>query len=170
MLDLLLYHIDKIIGLFLTIIVSILIAVGLFFVMFAFKKDENEKYHAQLSKKREKEKRGDEMFIEKSINENKENQDHVKTSETSSKSIVSQFFSFRILITFGAMKFIYFVGMIFITLTGILMVINEDSEVEVYGIGVLIVGNLLWRIFCEAWILFFSMHDILGSIEKKMGK
>ena len=38
------------------------------------------------------------------------------------------------------------------------------------GIGALTVGNLLWRVICEGCILLFSIHGILGSIEKNLKK
>ena len=35
----------------------------------------------------------------------------------------------------------------------------------VIGFAILIFGNLLWRLICEAWILFFRIHESLVSIE-----
>ena len=36
------------------------------------------------------------------------------------------------------------------------------------GLVLLILGNLLWRIACEILILFFSMHEVLVSIETRL--
>ena len=38
----------------------------------------------------------------------------------------------------------------------------------VLAVAGIIFANLLWRLFCEAWILLFSMHEILSSIERKL--
>ena len=35
------------------------------------------------------------------------------------------------------------------------------------GVGVVIVGNLVWRVLCEIWIVLFNIHNMLGSIESE---
>ena len=43
-----------------------------------------------------------------------------------------------------------------------------NTEVLVYGLLFLLPGNLLWRMACEILILFFSMHEVLVSIETRL--
>lgn len=33
-----------------------------------------------------------------------------------------------------------------------------------------IVGNLVWRVLCEIWIVLFNIHNLLGSIEGELGQ
>jgi len=84
------------------------------------------------------------------------------------------FFGFRKMVSTSIIKLIYFLGIIGITILGILgmagvFVENENGAGYVLG-GLLIIifGNLVWRIFCEGWILLFSIHKMLGSIEKAL--
>jgi hypothetical protein len=35
------------------------------------------------------------------------------------------------------------------------------------GAGVAILGNLVWRVLCEIWIVLFNIHNLLGSIERE---
>jgi Na+/proline symporter len=81
-------------------------------------------------------------------------------------------------------KFIYVLGFLAITIVGILVMVGGPIVGglmnENYGNGagviagivggllVIIVGNLIWRVMCEAWILAFSIHEILGSAEKAL--
>jgi len=32
------------------------------------------------------------------------------------------------------------------------------------GLGVLLIGNLVWRMICEFWLLLFNIHGLLASI------
>ena len=79
------------------------------------------------------------------------------------------FFSFRVLVSRAIIKVLYFIGMLILTLGGIGRLLTAYSQEEtMVGILILTLGNILWRIICEGWILFFSIHDILASIEKKL--
>jgi len=95
------------------------------------------------------------------------------------------FFSFRWMITPGLIKTIYIAGAVVITLMGLGIVFGvavhvpgpegEPVRHAVGGIGVLVglvyilLGNLLWRLWCEFVIVIFSMHELLGSIDRKLG-
>src|SRR5687768_14787769 len=88
------------------------------------------------------------------------------------------YFSFQKLITPRFVKLIYVVGLLAITASGIGLAIwaglglrsaTLPTRMGVYyiaiGAGVTIVGNLVWRVLCEIWIVLFNIHDLLGSIE-----
>jgi hypothetical protein len=30
------------------------------------------------------------------------------------------------------------------------------------GVGAVIIGNLVWRVLCEIWIVLFNIHNMLG--------
>ena len=84
------------------------------------------------------------------------------------------FFSFRTMITPIIIKVLYVLGIIALIIVGIVIIVEgansyygSDNEVLI-GLGIIILGNLLWRILCEGIILMFSIHERLGSIDKKI--
>ncbi len=90
------------------------------------------------------------------------------------------YFSFQKLITPRFVKFIYVVGLLAMTAGGIGLAIwaglglrsaTLPTRMGVYyiaiGAGVAIVGNLVWRVLCEIWIVLFNIHNLLGSIESE---
>ena len=107
-----------------------------------------------------------------------------KSKISSSRNRNSGYFSFRNLVSNSLIKIIYVFGMIGITIAGmntlqegvrgsgkIVMVglaIIGSGKIIMVGLAIVVIGNLLWRIVCEGWILLFSMHEILSSIEKKL--
>jgi hypothetical protein len=92
---------------------------------------------------------------------------------------VEDFLTFRKLITTPFITIIYLLGAIFITLLA-LSTIGEGYRAPSYfgidigriyvysGFFMLIVGNLLWRVFCELIIVQFRIHDELVSINNKI--
>jgi len=87
---------------------------------------------------------------------------------------IGDFFSFRTMISTALVKVIYALGLIGITASGIVMIVRATRERQAFGeqilvgIAVIVLGNLLWRLVCEGSIVIFSIHDILGSIEREM--
>jgi len=69
-------------------------------------------------------------------------------------------------------KIIYVLGMLSVTIAGIVMVVGAARYINYnplpffIGIAIIILGNLIWRILCEGWILLFSMHEQLVTIAK----
>ncbi|MGC9000967.1 DUF4282 domain-containing protein [Caldisericum sp.] len=83
------------------------------------------------------------------------------------------YFSFRTMVTPIIVKWVYAIGMIAITIGGIVTMFRRNDYYESgggfwMGLGIIVVGNLLWRVACEGIILIFSIHDILASIERKI--
>ena len=82
---------------------------------------------------------------------------------------IESFFSFRDMVSQALVKVIYFIGLLLITLGSVVMFFQyNDSEQRVAAVATLLVGNLLWRLICEAAILLFSIHEVLVSIEGKL--
>ena len=83
---------------------------------------------------------------------------------------ISGYFQFKNMITTSIIKTLYAFGVIGIIMYSIEL-INESSgyganeDLKLYGFALLIFGNLFWRLICEGWILFFSIHESLVSIE-----
>lgn len=99
------------------------------------------------------------------------------------------FFSFRTLVSTSIIKAVYLIGAVILSLFGMLEllvgtfkligrefpdpVVQRMTQGEpliqlMIGIFVLVFGNLCWRFVCEVWILFFSMHELLASIDKSL--
>jgi hypothetical protein len=95
---------------------------------------------------------------------------------------MSDYFSFRKSITSPFVKVIYFLGFVALTAGGIgfagwaAMRLNEASIPRglgwyylAIGLGILFVGNVVWRVFCEFWIVLFNIHARLVSLDQKTG-
>ena len=88
-------------------------------------------------------------------------------------NIVADFFTFRMFITRPFIKVIYVLGALAITIVSILMMFSKASTYSggspvVTGLLMLVLGNLMWRIWCEAAIIFFSMYDVLKSVDDSL--
>jgi len=72
-------------------------------------------------------------------------------------------------ITPTLIKIIYVLGMAAITILGLVILSPAGRYFENHiwlGFGVMVLGNIIWRIICESWILLFNIYDLLRSIEK----
>lgn len=74
------------------------------------------------------------------------------------------FFSFRKMVSSFIVKILYALGLISITLTGIGVLFKWNF---MFGLLVLVGGNLAWRLICEAAILLFNIHHELVRISHK---
>lgn len=102
-----------------------------------------------------------------------------------SRRSIGNYFRFRWMITPDILRIIYVLGTIFLFVLNIALVIGsiialivftseielETAQIIVAVIGIIIVGlilllitNLLFRMYCEQIILFFSMHEIMEDI------
>jgi hypothetical protein len=87
-------------------------------------------------------------------------------------SFNEDFFSFRTMVSPTILKVVYILGMAAITLAGAAMLFagikgsGSDQMIALgSGLGLILIGNLLWRIICESAMLLFSIHGLLRSIE-----
>jgi hypothetical protein len=94
------------------------------------------------------------------------------------------FLTFRKLISGSIIKVIYALGFVVITAGGLIwaaapfltyyamdarhpMTLRAGLHVA-GGLVLLTFGNLFWRLACEGWILLFSLHEMMASIEKTL--
>lgn len=83
---------------------------------------------------------------------------------------MGDFFSFKKMITPFLIKFLYVLGAIAIIPAAIFAfdMFKYDMVIAILtAVGVLIGGELLWRIFCEYTILFFSMYETMVAMKKQ---
>jgi hypothetical protein len=91
------------------------------------------------------------------------------------------YFSFNKMITTSFVKVIYLFGSVALTAAGLALTTwaglglyhaNISSQIGwryvAIGAGTAIVGNLVWRIVCELWIVLFNIHARLTSIDDAM--
>jgi Domain of unknown function (DUF4282) len=95
---------------------------------------------------------------------------------------MSRYFSFQKLISTWFVQVMYFVGFLLISTAGIGLAVwaglhLRDATISrelgwryvAAGVGALILGNLLWRVFCECWIVMFRLRDELVAIRHTIG-
>jgi hypothetical protein len=75
------------------------------------------------------------------------------------------FFGFRTMVSTLLVKIVYVLGVLVLTIGGIGSLFL-GGERSLFGLLALVVGNLLWRLVCESAIVLFSIHELVGSIEK----
>ena len=87
------------------------------------------------------------------------------------------YFSFERMITTTFVKVLYFLGFIAITFAGVALAVwagmklNEATIARdlgwryvAAGVATVILGNIVWRVFCELWVVLFGIHSELVSI------
>jgi len=88
----------------------------------------------------------------------------------------NDFISFREFISLAFIQVIYGLGAVLISIYGIVVLSGGQSFMmggqsePLLGIGIIFLGNILWRLVCEAWILFFRLADSVSNIEAKVNK
>ena len=79
----------------------------------------------------------------------------------------SEFFQFKVMISSEIIRTSNSVGAIIITGFGIFRMVGDLGYNSILiGIIIVLMGNIVWRILCEGWILFFSIQETLSNIEK----
>ena len=87
------------------------------------------------------------------------------------------YFSFERMVTTTFVKVLYFLGLIAITAAGVALAVwagikLNDATIArdlgwryvAAGVGLVILGNIVWRVFCELWVVLFGIHAELVSI------
>ncbi len=85
------------------------------------------------------------------------------------KFFSGDFINFRYMLGTALFKYVYLIGAIVVTVFGVVMIFQGGFNTLI-GLGLITLGNLLWRVCCETWFLFISIHDILASIEKNQAR
>lgn len=87
------------------------------------------------------------------------------------------YLSFEKMITTTFVKVIYFIGFLAITAGGVALAVwagmqLNDARIDrvlgwqyvAAGVGLVVIGNLVWRVFCELWVVLFEIHAELVSV------
>ena len=77
-----------------------------------------------------------------------------------------EYFQFTKMISTSIIRGVHAVGFAVITLGSVIFLIKAlPGPRSLIIVAILIIGNLVWRLICETWILFFRIHESLVSIE-----
>lgn len=87
------------------------------------------------------------------------------------------YFSFERMITTTFVKVVYFLGFIALTAAGVALAIWAGMQLNdatisralgwryvAMGVALLVAGNIVWRVFCELWVVLFGIHSELVSV------
>lgn len=87
------------------------------------------------------------------------------------------YFSFERMITTTFVKVVYFLGFLAITAGGVALAVwagmqLNDARIDrelgwryvAAGVGLVVIGNIVWRVFCELWVVLFEIHAELVSV------
>ena len=87
------------------------------------------------------------------------------------------YFSFERMITTSFVKVVYFLGFLAITAGGVALAVwagmqLNDARIDrvlgwryvAAGVGAVVIGNIVWRVFCELWVVLFEIHAELVSV------
>ena len=87
------------------------------------------------------------------------------------------YFSFERMITTTFVKVVYFLGFILLTAAGITLVVwaglqLNDATISRFlgwryvaaGAALVLIGNVVWRVFCELWVVLFGIHSEMVSV------
>jgi len=78
-----------------------------------------------------------------------------------------KFVSFEKMLTPTLIKIIFWVGVVFSVLTG-LITMFEGGFAVILGILTIILGPLAVRVYCEMLIIFFKIYDSLNELNRKV--
>ncbi len=99
---------------------------------------------------------------------------------------LDDFFNFKSFITPAVIKNIYKVGALLISVAGLLLATSspyvqqpagtifafstETSYITniILGMFLIVIGNILWRAYCEYLVILFNIHEVLIDMRQKM--
>jgi hypothetical protein len=81
------------------------------------------------------------------------------------------------MITTTFVKALYFLGFIALTAAGVALAVWAGMQLNdatiarslgwryvALGVALVVVGNIVWRVFCELWVVLFNIHAELVSV------
>ena len=89
---------------------------------------------------------------------------------------MKDFFNFQKMITPVIIKFLFWLGILGCIIAGILLIVmgsiweGLDVELVFMGIGYIVLGPIVVRIYCELLIILFSINDTLTDIRKQLNR
>ncbi|WP_087974246.1 DUF4282 domain-containing protein [Oceanobacillus rekensis] len=78
-----------------------------------------------------------------------------------------EFVSFDKMLTPTLIKVLFWIGVAFSVLSGLIIMLDGGFAV-ILGLITIIVGPLITRVYCELLIIFFKIHESLTDLNKKV--
>ena len=78
-----------------------------------------------------------------------------------------EFVSFDKMLTPTLIKVIFWVGVVFSVLPGLILMFDGGIAV-ILGLITIVVGPLITRVYCELLIIFFKIHESLTDLNRKV--
>ncbi len=76
------------------------------------------------------------------------------------------FFAFKLFITKPFIRIIYVIGVLGLVFSSFYAMFSVDQVL--WGIMLLVLGNIIWRIICEVEMVVFHIHDLVKSMENEL--
>ena len=76
------------------------------------------------------------------------------------------FFAFKLFITKPFIRIIYVVGVLGLIFSSFYAMFSISQVL--WGIMLLVLGNIVWRIICEVEMVVFHIHDLVQSMENEL--
>lgn len=77
---------------------------------------------------------------------------------------MEDYLKFKKMITPAAIQIIFWIGVAALVIAALGVMFTENFFA---GVGLLVVGPIAWRIYCELVMILFRIYDRLGDIAKK---
>lgn len=87
------------------------------------------------------------------------------------------YLSFERMITTTFVKVVYFLGFIALTAAGVALAVWAGMQLNdatiarsmgwryvAFGLALVTIGNIVWRVFCEFWVVLFKVHSELVAV------
>ena len=78
-----------------------------------------------------------------------------------------KFVSFDKMLTPTIIQIIFWIGVVFFVLMGLITMFDGGFAV-IMGLLTILIGPLFVRIYCEMLIIFFKIHDAINSLNDKV--
>lgn len=107
-------------------------------------------------------------------NEIPENKPETEEAYSHSPNEVERYFSFDKMISKRILEIIYLLGMAGLCYIGVVMIYKgatgryASANVTFMGLGILVFGNLVWRLLCEVIAVLFKIFTELVAIREKL--
>ncbi|MDH7514375.1 MAG: DUF4282 domain-containing protein [Bacteroidota bacterium] len=77
---------------------------------------------------------------------------------------MNEFWSFEKMITPTIIKILFWIGIVLCVIIGILVMTKGDILI-LGGLLIIILGPIVWRVYCELLMVIFSINDHLRQIK-----
>jgi hypothetical protein len=83
---------------------------------------------------------------------------------------MGDFLAFRKMITPLVIQVLFWVGVLFTVIAGLITLVTADGFAKLTGLLMLLLGPLAVRIYCEILIVLFRMNESLSDIADNTGR